>query len=396
MTGLLIRLFVKNHTATADPDVRENYGKFGGFVGIVCNLFLCLVKITVGLVAGGISMVADGLNNLSDMGSSVITMIGFKMAGKPADEDHPFGHGRMEYLSAFIVSGLILVVGFELLTSSVKTLLLFEPSPKYSSLALLMLGLSIPVKLWMFLFNRKLGRLIDSGSLAATAQDCINDSIASFAILASAVVTRFVELPFSLDALMACGVALFILWSGIQTARETLNVILGRPPEAELVHEIADTVLSFEDFVGIHDLMVHDYGAGRQFASVHVEVPQDIDIVHCHEQVDLCEKLVFEKMGVQLVIHMDPIDVNDENIARVRQKMIEAIRKIDARLSLHDFRMTPAAQTRTNLIFDVVLPSDLFARQDEIKIQIREAAKQMDTTYCCVITFDMDYTGAHV
>lgn len=396
MTGLLIRLFVKNHTATADPDVRENYGKFGGFVGIVCNLFLCLVKITVGLVAGGISMVADGLNNLSDMGSSVITMIGFKMAGKPADEDHPFGHGRMEYLSAFIVSGLILVVGFELLTSSVKTLLLFEPSPKYSSLALLMLGLSIPVKLWMFLFNRKLGRLIDSGSLAATAQDCINDSIASFAILASAVVTRFVELPFSLDALMACGVALFILWSGIQTARETLNVILGRPPEAELVHEIADTVLSFEDFVGIHDLMVHDYGAGRQFASVHVEVPQDIDIVHCHEQVDLCEKLVFEKMGVQLVIHMDPIDVNDENIARVRQKMTEAIQKIDARLSLHDFRMTPAAQTRTNLIFDVVLPSDLFARQDEIKIQIREAAKQMDTTYCCVITFDMDYTGAHV
>ena len=396
MTGLLIRLFVKNHTATADPDVRENYGKFGGFVGIVCNLFLCLVKITVGLVAGGISMVADGLNNLSDMGSSVITMIGFKMAGKPADEDHPFGHGRMEYLSAFIVSGLILVVGFELLTSSVKTLLLFEPSPKYSSLALLMLGLSIPVKLWMFLFNRKLGRLIDSGSLAATAQDCINDSIASFAILASAVVTRFVELPFSLDALMACGVALFILWSGIQTARETLNVILGRPPEAELVREIADTVLSFEDFVGIHDLMVHDYGAGRQFASVHVEVPQDIDIVHCHEQVDLCEKLVFEKMGVQLVIHMDPIDVNDENIARVRQKMTEAIQKIDARLSLHDFRMTPAAQTRTNLIFDVVLPSDLFARQDEIKIQIREAAKQMDTTYCCVITFDMDYTGAHV
>ncbi len=396
MTDLLVRLFVKNHTATADPQVRENYGKFGGFVGIVCNLFLCLIKIIAGLLAGGISMVADGLNNLSDMGSSVITMIGFKMAGKPADEDHPFGHGRMEYMSAFIVSCLILVVGFELLSSSVKTLLLFEPSPKYSTIALVLLGVSIPVKLWMFLFNRKLGRLIDSGSLYATAQDCINDSIASFAILVSAVVTRLVELPFSLDALMACGVALFILWSGIQTARETLNEILGRPPEPELVREIADTILSFEDFVGIHDLMVHDYGAGRRFASVHVEVPQDMDVVHCHEQVDLCEKLVAEKIGVQLVIHMDPIDVNDENIAKVRQEMADALLKIDSRLTLHDFRMTPAAKTRTNLIFDVVLPGDLYAKQDEIKTEIRKAAKQINPTYCCVITVDLDYTGGHV
>lgn len=393
MTDLLIRLFIKNRTAVTDPAVRENYGKFGGTVGIVCNLILCLVKIITGIFSGGISMIADGLNNLSDMGSSVITMIGFKMAGKPADEDHPFGHGRIEYLSAFIVSVLILVVGAELLIDAVKTLFAGEPAPVYSTVALIILGISIPVKLWMYFFNRKLGRLIDSGTLTATAQDSVNDAIATLAILAAAIVTRFVSLPFSLDAVMALGVALFILWSGISAARETIGEILGRPPEPELVHEIANTVLSFAEFVGLHDLMVHDYGAGRQFASVHVEVPQDIDIVHCHEQIDLCEKLVCEKTGVQLVIHMDPIDVNDEEVGAARENLAAALRQIDKRLTLHDFRMTPNGHTRTNLIFDVVLPSDLFPKKEQIRKQIEEIAMRLNSTYCCVITFDADYTG---
>ena len=396
MTNLLIRLFIKNHTAVQDPAVRESYGKFGGLVGIVCNLFLCLVKIITGLLSGGISMVADGLNNLSDMGSSVITMIGFKMAGKPADSDHPFGHGRMEYVSAFVVAILILVVGIELLLTSLKSLFSGEAAPVYSVLALILLGVSIPVKLWMFLFNRKLGRLIDSGTLLATAQDSVNDAIATAAILVAAIVTRFVTLPFSLDAVIACGVALFILWSGISTARDPMNAILGKPIPAELVRELADIILSFDEFVGIHDLMVHDYGAGRQFASVHVEVPQDIDIVHCHEQIDLCEKLVAEKTGVQLVIHMDPIDVNDEIVGQTRRDMAAVLQTIDARMTLHDFRMTPNGKTRTNLIFDVVLPAEKMAEKEHIRAQIAQKARQLDPTFCCVITFDPDFTDGRI
>lgn len=393
MTKLLVRLFIKNHNDTKDNLVRAKYGNLGSFVGILCNLLLCVFKITIGSITGSISITADGLNNLSDMGSSVITMVGFKLSNKPADSDHPFGHGRMEYMSAFIVAVLILLVGFELFKSSITALVTNAPAPTYSIWAIVILIVSILVKLWLFVFNRKLGKTIDSESLLATAQDSLNDTVATAVILISAGVSYYFTLPFNLDAVMGIAVAVFILISGINTAKETLDSILGTPPDKQVIEDIKDNILSYNEFVGIHDLIIHNYGPGRQFASVHVEVPQDIDIVKCHEQIDLCEKQIYEKLGVELVIHMDPIDVNNEAVNFAKAKLTEALKEIHENLTLHDFRMTPECETRTNLIFDVVLPSGFKMKNNELSDKINQIAKEINPTYCCVITFDQDFTG---
>lgn len=393
MTSLLIKLFVKNCSDTKSTDARNRYGNLGSVVGICVNILLSAIKIVIGLVGGVLSITADGLNNLADAGSSVVTLIGFKMANKPADRDHPFGHGRIEYIAAFIVSFLILLVGFELFKDSVAALHDGVAAPEFSNLSLVVLGISILTKCWLFLFNRKIGKTIGSTALIATAKDSLNDCVATGAILVAAIVTKFISLPFNLDAVMAIGVALFILWAGFNSARDTLNEILGGPPEEELVKEINDTIVSFDEFYGIHDLIVHNYGPGRQFASVHVEVPHDSDIVACHEKIDICEKLVAEKLGVNLVIHMDPIDTNDEAIAKAREDMISVIKEIDTRLTLHDFRMTPASDTRTNLIFDVVVPTELKLSEKQLNEIICQKAKEKDKTYVCVITYDRDFIG---
>ena len=393
MTDLLIKLFVKNRTDTKSATVRNNYGNLGSGVGIFANILLSVVKITVGLLSGSLSITADGFNNLSDLGSSLITLLGFKLAGKPADRDHPFGHGRMEYISAFVVAFSKLLGGFELLQNSVSALINGTAAPTFTSTAMAVLAVSIAVKFWMFVFNRKIGKIIDSSALTATAKDSLNDCVATAAILISAIIARFVELPFNLDAVMAIGVAIFIIWSGFTTAKDTLDQILGGPPEPKLIKDISDIVLSFDEFCGIHDLIIHNYGPGRQFASVHVEVPHDTDVVACHEKIDLCEKLVGEKTGVNLVIHMDPIDTDDAAVTAARQTMVSILKSIDQKLTLHDFRMTPAANTRTNLIFDVVIPSHLKLSEAELNDIICKAAQEADKTYVCVITFDRDFTG---
>lgn len=393
MTDLLIKLFVKNRTDTKSVTVRNNYGNLGSGVGIFANILLSVVKITVGLLSGSLSITADGFNNLSDLGSSLITLLGFKLAGKPADRDHPFGHGRMEYISAFAVAFSILLVGFELLKNSVSALINGTAAPTFTSTAMAVLAVSIAVKFWMFVFNRKIGKIIDSSALTATARDSLNDCVATAAILISAIIARFADLPFNLDAVMAIGVAIFIIWSGFTTAKDTLDQILGGPPEPKLIKDISDIVLSFDEFCGIHDLIIHNYGPGRQFASVHVEVPHDTDVVACHEKIDLCEKLVGEKTGVNLVIHMDPIDTDDAAVTAARQTMVSILKSIDPKLTLHDFRMTPAANTRTNLIFDVVIPSHLKLSEAELNDIICKAAQEADKTYVCVITFDRDFTG---
>lgn len=390
MTALLVKLFLGGKD-TRSVSGRSRVGNLGSAVGIICNILLCGFKITVGLISGSISIVADGLNNLADMGSAVITLIGFRLANKPADQDHPFGHGRLEYISAFIIAVLILIVGFELLTSSVKLLISGEASPLFSTAAIIVLAASILVKLWLFFFNRKLGKLIDSSALIATAKDSLNDCISTGAILLTAIITRFVSLPFNLDAVMAIGVALFILWSGYTSAKDTIDEMLGGPPSAQVVREIEEAIMSFDGFVGIHDLIVHNYGPGRQFASVHVEVPQNVDIVACHEQIDLCEKFVGEKTGVNLVIHMDPIDTDDESVSRTKELITAAIKTIDERLTLHDFRMTPTASKRTNLVFDVVIPSGFKMTPNELNAEICRKAREIDSSYACVITFDSDF-----
>lgn len=393
MSTLLIKLFIKNPENVKDNRVRESFGKLGSFVGIICNLFLCILKISVGIISGSISIMADGFNNLSDMGSSVVTMIGFKLANKPADSDHPFGHGRMEYISAFIVAVLILLVGFELFKSSFEAFVNNTATPKYSATAIIILAVSVLVKAWLFFFNRKIGKKISSEALIATAKDSLNDAVATLVILVSVFVSRLTVPPFNLDAVMGIGVAVFILYSGIMSAKETLNSILGTPPEKEVIKEIEDTILSFKEFIGIHDLIIHNYGPGRQFASVHVEVPHNSDIVRCHEQIDLCEKIINEKLGILLVIHMDPIDTNDETVNNAKLKMTEVLKGIDSSLSLHDFRMTPSGEKQTNLIFDVVVPSDLKLSHKELRKKIEDGAVDVDKTFKCVITFDNDFTG---
>lgn len=393
MTNWLIKLFVKNSKDIKSPEVRNRYGNLGSAVGISTNVLLSVTKILIGYITHSLSVVADGFNNLADVGSSVVALIGFKLADKPADRDHPFGHGRMEYISAFIVSFLILLVGFELLKGSVNTLIDGSPSPVFSSTSIIVLVISIAIKLWLYVFNRKIGKIIDSSALVATAKDSLNDCVATGAILISAIVTRVWYLPFNLDAVMAIFVALFILWSGFCSAKDTLDEILGSPPEPQLIKDINDTILSFEEFHGIHDLIVHNYGPGRQFASVHVEVPHNADIVACHEKIDLCEKSINEKLGVNLVIHMDPIDTNDETVSLARNIMVDVLKSIDPKLTLHDFRMTPAGDTRTNLIFDVVIPSHLNVSENELNDTICKKAHEVDKTYVCVITFDRDFTG---
>ena len=393
MTSLLIRLFIKNRNNVKDAAVRTSYGTLGSVLGIICNLVLCAVKITVGAIVGSISVVADGLNNLSDMGSSIVAMIGFKMANKPADSDHPFGHGRMEYVSSFAVCVLIFFVGIELLKSSVNALINGQSSPQYTLFALIILGLTALVKLYMFFSVRKIGKIIDSDALIATSQDSLNDMITTLAILVSAIVTKLFTLPFNLDAVMGILVALFILYSGFSNSKTTLDRFLGAPPEKDLIEKIESTILSYPEFIGIHDLIVHNYGPDKQFASVHVEVPQNIDIVKCHEQIDLCEKTVFEKLAVSLVIHMDPIDTDDETVNQTKLKMAEALKVIHSDLTLHDFRMTPVCENRTNLIFDVVIPADFKISKSELNEKIAHLAKLINPTFMCVITFDHDFIG---
>ncbi len=392
MTSLLIKLFIGKNADVNDEKTRGKYGLLASITGIICNILLSVLKVAVGIMFSAVSIIADGLNNLADMGSSIVNLIGFKLSAKPADRDHPFGHGRMEYMSAFIVSVLIILVGVELVSSSVEILRSGEAAPKYTLLAIIVLLASALFKLWMFFFNRKLSKKINSSALKATAQDCVNDAIATSVILVCAVITMFVTLPFNLDAVAAIGVGIFIAWSGISSAKETLDELLGKPPEKEQIEKIESEILAFDNFLGVHDLLIHNYGPGRQFASVHVEVPQNIDIASCHEQIDLCEKLVCERTGIELVIHMDPIDTDNSLVAQTRQALSEAIKTIDDRLTLHDFRMTPKAKTRTNLIFDVVIPSDFKISADDLKTQINIKAKEINETFCCVITIDNDYT----
>ena len=393
MTSLLTRLFIKDPENIKDNATREQYGSLSGVVGIICNLILCIFKIAVGALTHSISIIADGFNNLSDMGSSVITILGFKLANKPADKDHPFGHGRIEYMSAFIVAILILLVGFELMKTSVGALIDGTPMPTYSLVSIIILAVSVVFKLWLFLFNRKIGKKIESETLLATAQDSLNDSVATAVILLSVAVSKLVPIPFNLDAVMGVAVALFILFAGFNAGKETLNRILGEPPTADLITDIEKAILSHDDFVGIHDLIVHNYGPGRLFASVHVEVPQDINIVECHEQIDLCEKKIYETLGVALVIHMDPMDVNNEQVAFVRQQMSDGIKVINDELTLHDFRMTPMAETQTNLVFDVVIPQNFNLSEKELKEKVSQIAKLINPTFCCVITIERDFTG---
>ena len=384
MTNLLLRLFVKDADDT-DPRYRAGVGKLSGAVGIACNLLLFALKLIVGTLAASVSITADAMNNLSDATSSIVTLLGFRLAEKPADEDHPYGHARYEYLTGLAVAALILVIGFELGKGSVEKIL----NPAATRITIItgavLLG-SIGVKLWLAVFNRKLGRLINSSALEATAADSRNDVIATAAVLAAGVVEQITN--WRIDGFIGLGVAVFILWSGLGLARQTISPLLGENADPELRKRIIALVDACPEVLGYHDLMVHDYGPGKRFASLHVEMDKDEDPLHCHELIDEMERQCLKIHGVHLVIHYDPVVTNDPELDRMRELVGSILQVRDSRLSIHDFRMVPGWE-HTNLIFDVAMPEDLRGQEKTIQKALEAALNGLGRgTYHTVITFD--------
>ena len=386
MTRLLLRIFVKNYQNPTQPQVRGAIGKLSGTVGIVCNLLLFVFKLVVGTISGAVSITADAMNNLSDASSAVVTLIGFKLAEKPADADHPYGHARYEYLSGLAVAGLIVVIGFELAKTSVEKIL--HPAEVIFSLpvCIVLVG-SILVKLWMGLFNRRLGKMVNSTAWLATAADSRNDAISTTAVLLAGILgTAF---GWKIDGWMGLAVALFILYSRAMLAKETISPLLGENASPELRQQIAELVSSVPEVLGYHDLMVHDYGPGQRFASMHVEMDQSADPLSCHELIDNLERACLQQLKVNLIIHYDPVVIGDAEMDRMRQVVQTLLGQQDERISIHDFRMV-RGQGHSNLIFDVALPPELMQHQQAVKRRLDEdLAENEPGTYYTVITFDM-------
>jgi len=385
MTSLLLRLFVPDHRNTADPHVRSAVGALSGRVGIVCNLLLFAFKLLVGTLSGSVSVTADALNNLSDASGSIVTLIGFKLADKPADEHHPFGHARAEYLSGLAVAVLILFIGFELAKSSAQKIL--HPTPVIlSGLMGAVLLCSVGVKLWMCLFNRKLGRLIGSSALMATAADSRNDCIATTAVLAAALVEQ--RLDIRIDGFMGLAVAVFILYSGIQLAKETVSPLLGESADPSLREDIVDYICRNPKILGYHDLMVHDYGPGRRYASLHVEMDHREDPMECHEIIDDMERECLRSHNVHLVIHHDPVITDDPELQRLKVEVSALLQQWDERLTLHDFRMVQGRR-HMNLVFDVPIPGNLRGKEAQIRTYVEDALNEDGPmAYHVKITFD--------
>ena len=385
MTKLLLRLFVKDYEKTDSAPVRTAVGKLSGFVGILCNLLLFAGKLAVGILSGAVSITADAMNNLSDAASSVVTLIGFRLAERPADEDHPYGHARYEYLSGLAVAALIVVIGFELAKTSVDKIL--HPTAVAFTLptVLVLLG-SIAVKLWLSVFNKRLGRHIDSQTLMATSADSRNDVISTGAVLAAGLVELLTK--WQIDGYVGLAVALFILYSGVTLGKETISPLLGETASPELRKLIVDTVESCPMVLGYHDLMVHDYGPGQRFASLHVEMDQREDPLLCHELIDNMERTCLQLHNIHLVIHYDPVVVGDPETDKLRLLLWDVLRKIDHRLTIHDFRMVKG-KGHTNLIFDVALPYDMKGQEKQLRRAMENALAELHQgTYYIVVTFD--------
>lgn len=384
MTELLLKLFVKDYQEAEQPAVRASIGRLAGIVGIVCNSLLFLFKLISGLLAGSVSIIADAVNNLSDASSSLVTLIGFKLAQRPADKNHPFGHARYEYLSGFIVSALIFVIGIELAKSSVEKII-YPEAVELSILSVSVLVASVLLKLWMFLFCRKLGKRINSTTLQATSVDSRNDVISTTAVLVGCVIGYLFDIK--IDGYIGLGVALFIIYSGITLAKETINPLLGEQTDEKLVDDISELVLSHDKIIGMHDLLVHDYGPGQCFASVHAELNADEDPLICHDIIDDIERNVLEKLSVNLVIHYDPVVTDDEELNYMRDVVVDIIIEIDSRLTLHDFRMVRGAK-RTKLVFDLVIPYSMEEEKHRLKEIIDKGIKTEGKHYDAVICFD--------
>ena len=392
--NLLPRLFVKDYKNYQNASVRFAYGKRCGIVGIISNLILCAIKIITGLLIGSISIMADGINNLADAGSSIITLIGFKLASMPSDKDHPFGHQRYEYITGLIVSIIILIIGLLLFKSSVEKLIAFEVTEldkTTSIVSAVVLFIAILIKLWQGFFNRKYGKLINSTALIATSTDSINDSISTSAVFISLLVTIFYPNAF-LDGVMGIIVSIFIFISGVKLIKETISPLIGEAPTREFTNEVVDKILSYDGVLGVHDLVIHSYGPEKIFITVHVEVDSHVPILISHDIIDNIERDFLNEKNLNVCIHMDPIDTKDEDVIRLKGVVTEIMKELDPNLLFHDFRIVKGI-THTNVLFDIEVPIKYHLSNDKIKEFIDEKLHIYDDKLRTVITFDIDYTG---
>lgn len=386
MTNLLLKIFIRDHQNTKDPAVRRAHGTLVSVVGILVNLLLAVFKILFGLLCGSVAVTADGWNNLSDAGSQVISLISFKISAKPADRDHPFGHARIEYVASMIVSFLVLMVGVDLGKEAISKIGA-KNSTTFDTVVFVVLGISIIAKLWLYLFNRAVAKKIASPVMKATAADSLSDAAATAAVLVSALISRFAGIE--TDAYMGLAVAALILWAGIKILNETKNSILGGAPDPEVVEGIVALTREYPQVIGIHDLVVHSYGAGNTIASFHAEVDGAANVFDTHDAIDNLEKQIFSVLGVRATVHMDPIVTDDERVSALRAMTLEVVKGVDGRLGIHDFRCVEGA-THTNLIFDVTVPFEIKEGDDEVKRQISSAISLREPTFFAVISVDRE------
>ena len=390
MVSWLIRKLVPNYKEAKQPkqaEARRKIGSICGACGIFFNLLLFAGKLIMGLITHSIAIVGDALNNLSDAGSSIITMFGFRMAGKAPDADHPFGHGRVEYLSGLVVAMLIILMGFELFKSSFEKIRSPEPIT-FSWVAVAVLVAAILVKLYMSAYNRRIGKKINSTAMAATAVDSLSDCIATGAVLLATLIGGLAD--WNIDGYAGLIVACFILFAGYNAAKDTLAPLLGQPPEPEFVHEIESIVLGYHNIVGIHDLIVHDYGPGRLMVTLHAEVPARMDVLALHDEIDCAEEELRRTLNCEATIHMDPIVTGDPRVAELRAEVAAKMHCIDERVTIHDFRIVPG-ETHTNVLFDAVLPYEVKLSEREAKTEIARLVKTIDPNYVVVVHIDRSY-----
>ena len=386
MISLLSKIFIKEDGEMTEQ-MRKAYGSLCSIVGICLNVFLFGIKYFAGTISGSIAITADAFNNLSDAGSSFITLIGFWYAGKKPDIEHPFGHGRFEYVSGFVVSMAILLMGAELAKSSIEKMI-HPQEIDTSNLAMAILVISIGIKIYMAFYNKKIGKKIGSAAMEATSLDSLSDTIATSVVLFSMVIMRFTGV--NIDGICGVLVAIFILYAGYSAAKETMNPLLGKVPDSEFVEKIEQIVMAHTGVVGTHDLIVHDYGPGRRMISLHVEVPGDGDIFLMHDMIDLIERELKEKLGCEAVIHMDPIEMDNELAKDVRRRLAEQLKMIEETITIHDFRMV-SGPTHTNLIFDVVVPYNIKLSDEEVAEQVQAQVQKLDSSYIAVINIDKAY-----
>lgn len=387
MVGLLAKIFIKDKDNTSEKCVREAYGVLGSVVGLILNALLFLGKFIAGSLSGSIAIIADAFNNLSDAASSIITLVGFKLAGKKPDPDHPFGHGRFEYVSGLVVSFLIIYMGVELVKNSISRIFSGE-TVESSAVIIGILIASVVVKGYMALYNFRIGTKIKSASMKATATDSMSDMAATSVVLIATVVGHYTGIR--LDGYCGLLVSVFIIWAGIGATKETLNPLLGAKPDSEIVKNIEKIVMSYEGILGIHDMVIHDYGPGRLMISLHAEVPGDGDIFVLHDLIDCIETDLSEKLSCEVVIHMDPIESNNEVVMQMRTTVRQVVRELDPVFDIHDFRMVQGP-SHTNLIFDVVIPQSYELSDAEVEQQVKDAIRKIKDNYFAVVKIEKSY-----